>query len=55
MSEFSGWSFALGVIVGAGQIIALEWRAARDRRRWYKHWRKLYPDETTKGARHDVT
>jgi hypothetical protein len=33
MSDFSGWSFALGVIAGAGQIMLFNWR---EHRRWRK-------------------
>jgi len=37
MSDFSGWSFALGVAAGAGQLMLLDWF---ERRRWRKHLRK---------------
>lgn len=49
MSDWSWWSFGVGVLVGGVQIILFDLRAARDRRRWLARWRKIYPDETTRG------
>jgi len=37
MSDFSGWSFALGVVVGIGQQMRFDWR---ERRRWRKDLRR---------------
>jgi hypothetical protein len=48
MSNWSWWSFGVGVLVGGGQIIALEWRAARSRREWHRRMRALYPKEEPK-------
>jgi len=37
MSDFSGWSFALGVAAGAGQLMLFDWL---ERRRWRNHRRR---------------
>jgi hypothetical protein len=37
MSDFSGWSFALGVAAGVGQLMLFDWL---ERRRWRKHLRR---------------
>jgi hypothetical protein len=37
MSDFSGWSFALGVLAGAGQLMLFQWR---ERWLWRKYLRR---------------
>jgi hypothetical protein len=44
MSEFSGWSMALGVALGAGQIMLMDWLR-------FRRWRRQDRDQRQRGPR----